>query len=123
MITGCLLLDPPTIAGSGVLQPFPFEIGLSNDIIPCGLNSSSEQILDGNPFPTITWSLNGTLIANDSAKYTITETSLIVRDVSRDDAGLYNCTAVNMFGFDTILYDIETYGKVITLMNSIILLY
>ena len=120
VITGCLLLlDPQTIAGSGVLQSFPFEIGLSNDIIPCGLNSSSEPMLDGNPFPTITWSLNGTLITNDSAKYTITETSLIVRDVSRDDAGLYNCTAVNEFGFDTILYDIETYGKVITLMNDI----
>ena len=70
-------------------------------------------MLDGNPFPTVSWAVNGTLIANDSAKYIINNTDLIVRDVDRDDAGLYNCTAMNVFGFDTIIYNVETYGKVI----------
>ena len=112
--------DPPAIAGSEVQQPFPLQIGLSYDIITCGLNSGSGPMLDGNPFPTVSWSFNGTLITNDS-KYMISNTNLIVRNVDREDAGLYNCTAVNMFGFDTIIYDVETYGKVIamTLMNRI----
>ena len=76
-------------------------------------------MLDGNPFPTVSWSFNGTLITNNSDKYMINNTNLIVRDINRNDAGLYNCTAVNVFGFDTIIYDVETYGKVITLMNKI----
>ena len=76
-------------------------------------------MIDGNPFPTVSWTFNGTLITNDSVKYIINNTSLIVRGVDRDDAGLYRCTAVNVFGSDTITYDVETYGKVITLMNKI----
>ena len=109
--------DPPAIAGSEVQQPFPFQIGLSYDIITCGLNSNSEPMVDGNPFPSISWSINGTIITNNSAKYVINNTNLIVRDISRNDAGVYNCTAVNTLGFDTIIYDVETYGKFI--MNKI----
>lgn len=104
--------DPPAIAGSEAQQPFPLQIGLPYDIITCGLNSDSGPMLDGNPFPTVTWAFNGTLITNNSAKYIINNTNLIVRDVDRDDAGLYNCTAVNVFGFDSIIYNVETYGKV-----------
>ena len=117
----CLLIytDPPEIAGSEVLQVFPFEIGLDYDVITCGLNSGSGPMLDGNPFPMVMWSFNGTTIVNDSAKYTISNTSLIVRDISRDDAGLYNCTAVNILGVETIIYNVETYGKVTGIMNKI----
>ena len=89
------------------------------EVITCGLNSDSGSMLDGNPFPTITWSFNGTTIANDSAKYMLSNINLIVRDISRDDEGLYNCTAVNILGTDTIIYSIETYGKVINIMNRI----
>ena len=70
-------------------------------------------MLNANPFPTVSWTFNRTLITSDSAKYIINNTSLIVRDVDRDDAGLYSCTAVNVFGSDTIIYDVETYGKAI----------
>lgn len=111
--------DPPEIAGSEVLQVLPFEIGLDYDVITCGLNSGSGPMLDGNPFPIVIWSFNETIITNDSAKYTISNTSLIVRDISRDDAGLYNCTAVNILGVETIIYNVETYGKVTSIMNKI----
>lgn len=74
-------------------------------------------MIDGNPFPSITWSFNGTSISNDSAKYMITNSSLIVRDISRDDAGLYNCTAVNMLGFDSIIYDVQAYGEFTVIMR------
>lgn len=99
-----------------MLQLLPFEIGVDDEVITCGLNSDSGPILDGNPFPTITWSFNGTEIANVSAKYTISNYNLIVRDISRDDAGLYNCSAVNLVGIDSIIYSVETYGKVISMV-------
>ena len=100
-------------------QPFPFEIGSDYDIITCGLNLDTEPMLGGNPFPTVMWSFNGSTIANDSDKYTIDNNNLIVRNISRDDAGLYNCTATNVVGFDTIVYDVQTYGKVAMTVNMI----
>ena len=99
------------IAGSEVPQVLPFEIGLDHDIITCGLNSESEPMLDGNPFPTVTWLFNGSTVVNDS-KYMINNTSLIVKDINRDDSGLYNCTAVNLLGVETIIYNVKTHGKV-----------
>ena len=114
-----MYVDAPVIAGSEGQQPFPFEIGSDYDIITCGLNLDTGPMLDGNPFPTVMWSFNGSTIANNSDKYTIDNNNLIVRNISRDDAGLYNCTATNMVGFDTIVYDVQTYGKVAMTMNMI----
>jgi len=105
-----IITDPPAIAGSEVQHVVPFEIGLDYDVITCGINSSSGMMLDGNPFPTISWSFNGTII-NNSTKYVLDNNRLIIKTIDRNDAGLYNCTAVNILGADTIIYSVETYGK------------
>lgn len=105
-------VDPPAIAGSGVRQVLPLENGLDSYIITCGINSGSGPMLDGNPFPTVNWTINGSLITNKS-KYTVDNRTLIIREISRNDMGLYECNATNSLGTDRITYSVEIYGMVI----------
>ncbi|XP_065886029.1 netrin receptor DCC-like isoform X2 [Dysidea avara] len=97
----------PSITGSEVQQELAFQIGL-DEIVTCGLNSSHEPFLDGNPFPHTSWQFDGTLIMNVS-KYEVLNSSLLILNVERDDTGIYNCTATNSLGSEVISFSIEVF--------------
>ncbi|XP_020610394.1 Down syndrome cell adhesion molecule-like isoform X2 [Orbicella faveolata] len=56
---------------------------------------------DGNPVPTISWTVNGSPISvRDNSRISFSENKqqLTVRNVERTDSGVYRCVASNKFG-------------------------
>jgi len=79
-------------------------------IVTCGLSSNHEPFLDGNPFPSTSWQFGDSLIM-DVSKYEIHNNSLLILNMERNDAGIYNCTAMNSVGYEVISFSIEVFGK------------
>ena len=104
-----IFLDAPSISGSEEQQEVALQIGL-DETVTCGFNPSGGEFLDGNPFPNTSWYFNSTPITNGS-QYQVLDTSLVILNVERNDAGVYNCTAVNSLGSDVISYSIVVFGK------------
>ena len=68
---------------------------------------------DGNPIPTISWTINGSLTAikgNPRISFTKNKQQLTISNVERTDSGTYRCVASNKFGnasSDAALLDIQ----------------
>ena len=68
---------------------------------------------DGNPVPTISWTINGSLIeikGNSRISFSKNKQQLTIRNVKRTDSGTYRCVASNKFGnasSDAALLDIQ----------------
>ena len=56
----------------------------------------------GNPSPTISWKFASNTLNSTSQRYNIiisgNSSTLVVRDLSRDDSGIYECHADNTLG-------------------------
>jgi hypothetical protein len=65
----------------------------------------------GAPFPEIKWKIKGAPYAASDRIRLLPEGSLLVREVSRDDAGEYTCTVENMYGQDTVTHQLQVQGK------------
>ena len=100
----CLLLftEQPTIT----VQPQSLE-KTEGDNVTLSCNA------DGNPIPTISWTINGSLTAikgNSRISFTKNKQQLTIRNVKRTDSGTYRCVASNKFGnasSDAALLDIQ----------------
>lgn len=56
---------------------------------------------DGNPVPTVSWTINGSPIdvrGNSRISFSKDKQQLTIRDVKRTDSGAYRCVAINKFG-------------------------
>ena len=56
---------------------------------------------DGNPVPTISWTINGSPIdvrGNSRISFSENKEQLTIRNVERTDSGAYRCVARNTFG-------------------------
>ena len=51
----------------------------------------------GNPPPTVHWNFHGSNITNDTVKYIITNGVLTILNIEFNDAGVYHCTASNVY--------------------------
>ena len=51
----------------------------------------------GNPKPVVTWSVNGRILTNDS-RVTVIRGNLSIRNVRRNDTGVYTCIVQNNVG-------------------------
>lgn len=65
----------------------------------------------GAPLPEIQWKIKGTPYAASERIRLLPEGSLLVREVTRDDAGEYTCTVENMYGQDTVTHQLQVQGK------------
>ncbi|KAK4008603.1 hypothetical protein OUZ56_013738 [Daphnia magna] len=61
----------------------------------------------GAPLPEIQWKIKGTPYAASERIRLLPEGSLLVREVTRDDAGEYTCTVENMYGQDTVTHQLQ----------------
>ncbi|XP_046638885.1 Down syndrome cell adhesion molecule-like protein Dscam2 isoform X24 [Daphnia pulicaria] len=61
----------------------------------------------GAPLPEIQWKIKGTPYAASERVRLLPEGSLLVREVTRDDAGEYTCTVENMYGQDTVTHQLQ----------------
>ena len=96
MLLICHPIDPPPVPP--VIQPAPSHIQyFINDtaILPC-------DVL-GNPQPTISWVKDGVAVEVDGVRVLhLDNGSLVIHNVSLDDAGVYRCLAVNTVGQDYV---------------------
>lgn len=67
----------------------------------------------GSPQPTVTWKHDGRFIV--PGRYQMNGTALMIREVRLDDAGRYECTALNIFGRETESLLLAVTGNMITL--------
>ncbi|XP_068224083.1 cell adhesion molecule Dscam1 isoform X5 [Palaemon carinicauda] len=58
----------------------------------------------GLPTPDIRWTVHGEPFVPDDRKRLLPEGSLLIREVSRDDAGEYTCHVENAYGQDTVTH-------------------
>lgn len=65
----------------------------------------------GAPLPEIQWKIKGNPYAASERIRLLPEGSLLVREVTRDDAGEYTCTVENMYGQDTVTHQLQVQGK------------
>lgn len=66
-------------------EPTQYLLTSTDSLIKCRVTA--------NPSATITWRLNGLLIHTNTSKYMIQEDGLLVKAVTRDDEGAYECRA------------------------------
>ena len=76
----------------------------------------------GVPTPSFTWNRDGRILSNDSriSMYeellvenglTFIQSILEVCSVSQEDAGEYSCTAGNIAGSETAVFEVSVLGK------------
>ena len=91
--------DPPEI-----ISPLKRNICLKN-----GADLDLKCKAKGLPDPQVTWSRNGRLIKNQT---------LILRQVTKNDSGLYLCKAYNAAGEDSIEVDVTVDDEQESLKNT-----
>lgn len=64
----------------------------------------------GAPLPEIRWSVKGVPYEATERVRLLPEGSLLIREVTRDDAGEYSCTVENMYGQDTVTHQLQVQG-------------
>jgi len=85
-----LFIDQPTIT----VQPQAHE-KTEGDTVTLSCKA------DGNPVPTISWTVNGSPIdvrGNSRISFLENKQQLTIRNVERTDSGVYRCVASNKFG-------------------------
>ena len=60
----------------------------------------------GYPKPTVKWYFKGREVAGDRPKYSLSDTSLAIQDVTEKDGGLYTCSASNLAGVKNITWNV-----------------
>ncbi|XP_028276231.1 cell adhesion molecule-related/down-regulated by oncogenes [Parambassis ranga] len=80
-----------------VLEPVYIKEGLSDQLVPPSSSVSFSCEARGNPTPNITWLFNARPI-NASRRFQISGNSLVVRNVTAQDEGVYQCLLDNVIG-------------------------
>lgn len=68
----------------------------------------------GKPAPDITWKIKGTTFESSNAQnrmQQLPEGSLLIKSVTRNDAGEYSCSVENSFGKDSVTHHLVILGK------------
>ena len=73
----------------------------------------------GSPQPTVTWNHDQKFII-PGGKYSMNESSLVIRGVRLKHAGSYQCTASNKFGRDVESLSLTVIGNVTLVNRSLI---
>ena len=67
---------------------------------------------DARPRPLISWTFNDTIIRKTDKKYSIEKNTLLVKNISNKDQGVYKCILSNNYHPDqTINYTLQIHGK------------
>lgn len=61
----------------------------------------------GAPLPEVSWKIKGSVYTPSERVRLLAEGSLMIREVTRDDAGEYTCTVENMYGRDTVTHQLQ----------------
>ncbi|XP_049798773.1 Down syndrome cell adhesion molecule-like protein Dscam2 [Schistocerca nitens] len=85
----------------------PARIASFSQILHRALKSSVTVpcIAVGNPTPNVQW-LRGKQILHSEAKYSISQGSLHISKLEKENEGNFSCTAKNLFGEDQVRYQI-----------------
>ena len=75
-----------------------------------GGNTAFYCTVAGNPSPIVEWQFKGRKLLS-SAKYSIKEGELIVRNLNYSDAGTYTCAARNILGLSEATGNLTVRGK------------
>lgn len=65
----------------------------------------------GHPAPDILWRVKGRPFENNDRMRQLAEGSLLIKNVTRTDAGEYSCSVENSFGKDQITHRLTIHGK------------
>ena len=87
-VSTCLFTDPPSFVRE-VRTVITKEGDLT--ILPCEVT--------GFPRPVVEWRSKGGIVTSSPRREVLANDSLIIRNVSIGDAGIYECTATNEGGF------------------------
>lgn len=67
----------------------------------------------GNPEPSVTWKQWGQIVKSSSRVSLLTEGSLQIMDLHREDSGNYTCYVKNRHGSDQITHRLTVQGRLI----------
>ena len=73
-----------------------------------GMDLYMDALVQGYPYPSVTWSHDGLLLQNTWNNDS--ETSLIIRSVTVYESGQYTCYAKNSLGDDIFTVDVYVQG-------------
>ncbi|KAG8223601.1 hypothetical protein J437_LFUL004125, partial [Ladona fulva] len=65
----------------------------------------------GNPLPEIKWKVKGVAFSPNDRTRQLPEGFLLIKEVTRSDAGEYSCFVENSFGQDTVTHQLIVHGK------------
>lgn len=65
----------------------------------------------GVPAPDITWKVKGSTLTPNERLRQLPEGGLLIREVTRSDAGEYSCYVENSFGHDTVTHQLVVHGN------------
>jgi Immunoglobulin I-set domain len=66
----------------------------------------------GMPAPELQWKVKGTIFQQNDRMRQLPEGSLLIKEVTRGDAGEYSCYVENSFGHDTVTHQLVVHGKI-----------
>ena len=72
-----------------------------DEILNQGSNAVFICDVTGEPVPTISWHINGSLLESNTSKHIIATNELQVLKVQSSDVGTYTCNATNVVSSDT----------------------
>jgi len=64
----------------------------------------------GMPAPELQWKVKGTIFQQNDRMRQLPEGSLLIKEVTRGDAGEYSCYVENSFGHDTVTHQLVVHG-------------
>ena len=65
----------------------------------------------GVPAPEVTWKVKGTVFEANDRMRQLPEGTLLIKAVTRTDAGEYSCSVENSFGQDSVTHQLVVLGK------------
>jgi hypothetical protein len=65
----------------------------------------------GLPAPEITWKVKGVVFETNDRMRQLPEGSLLIKSVTRSDAGEYTCSVENSFGKDSVTHHLVILGN------------
>ena len=84
-----------------LLQPISVAVG-GTAVFTCSVQ--------GNPFPTISWSFNGQTLST-GGQYVISTNTLTINNAQISNNGFYKCTATNIYGKNSTNAKLTVTGK------------
>ena len=74
---------------------------------------------EGNPYPVVTWTINGQPIPDNSRYNQQDVGTLEINRLRADEGGLYECTATNRLGSRTVSVNLTVLGTFLLEQTSV----